>query len=179
MASYTAVISAVESAVFDAKKQVINDFMRFLEDKIDFDDDMKGYFTEFIDTLKAPKKTSPKKASKKSDEEKVKKPKRAPSAYNMFISEKMAEIKKENPALKGKELMKAAIEVWNEQKKAAASAKEEVEDKVEEEVSKTKSKSKPKKESKKKEPEPEPEPESESESEPDKVESSEDGEEFD
>jgi hypothetical protein len=153
MASYTSIMSAVDAAVLDAKKQVINEFMRFLEDKIDFDEDMKGYFAEFIGTLKPSKKT--KKGEDKADKaDKPVKAKRAPSAYNMFISEKMAEIKKENPALKGKELMKAAIVAWNEKKAAAATATPEPEPK------------KKKENKKEKEPEPESEePESGSESE--------------
>jgi hypothetical protein len=153
MASYTTIMSAVDAAVLDAKKQVINEFMRFLEEKIDFDEDMKGYFTEFIGTLKPSKKA---KKSKKGEDkaDKPVKPKRAPSAYNMFISEKMAEIKKENPALKGKELMKAAIVAWNDKKAAAATATPEPEPQPQPENKKTN----------KKEKEPEPEPESDSES---------------
>ena len=155
MASYTTIMSAVDAAVLDAKKQVINEFMRFLEEKIDFDEDMKGYFTEFIGTLKPSKKSKKGKADKA---DKAVKPKRAPSAYNMFISEKMAEIKKENPALKGKELMKAAIVAWNDKKAAAASASATATPEPE-------PKPKPEKNKNKKEKEPEPEPESESGSE--------------
>ena len=53
--------------------------------------------------------------------------KRAPSAYNLFVAEKIAEIKKENPGLNSKEAFKGAIEAWNKQKaeKAAEKASDE------------------------------------------------------
>jgi hypothetical protein len=127
--AFSAIMSAVDGVVFDAKKQVVNDFMTFLETKIDFDDDMKGYFEEFLGSLKKPAATKKSKAAKKANaltasgaSDKPEKPKRKPSAYNMFISAKMAEIKKADPSIKGKELMKAAIVVWNEQKAAAAAS---------------------------------------------------------
>jgi hypothetical protein len=40
------------------------------------------------------------------------KPKKAPSAYNIFIRDKIAEIKKNNPATNGKDLMKLATVAW-------------------------------------------------------------------
>ena len=124
--AFSSIMSAVDGVVFDAKKQVVNDFMTFLETKIDFDDDMKGYFEEFLGSLKKPAATKKSKAAKKANaltaSDKPEKPKRKPSAYNMFISAKMAEIKKADPSIKGKELMKAAIIVWNEQKAAAAAS---------------------------------------------------------
>jgi len=49
----------------------------------------------------------PKKKEKKS---------RPPNSYNLFIKEKMREIKEANPDFKGKELMKRATEAWNQQK---------------------------------------------------------------
>jgi hypothetical protein len=49
----------------------------------------------------------PKKKEKKS---------RPPNSYNMFIREKMREIKLAHPEYKGKELMKRATEEWNKQK---------------------------------------------------------------
>jgi hypothetical protein len=42
--------------------------------------------------------------------------KRAPSAYNLFVAAKIAEIKKESPALTSKEAFKEAVEAWNKQK---------------------------------------------------------------
>ena len=122
MASYNAINKAVADVVFEAKKQVIADFATFLAEKIDFDDDMTGYFEEFTKTLQVEKPAKVgkgKKSASSSDEEGVKK-KRAPSAYNIYIKNKMAEIKAKQPELKGKELMKAAIEAWNADKASGA-----------------------------------------------------------
>jgi hypothetical protein len=118
-----AVAGVVAEAVFEAKKQVIKDFAAFMADKIDFDDDMQAYFDEFVGTLVLEKVEVPKEkgktkksAASASDGESSDAPakkKRAPSAYNLFIKEKMAEIKANKPELKGKDLMRAAIDVWN------------------------------------------------------------------
>ena len=43
--------------------------------------------------------------------------KRKPSEYNLFISNKYQEIKKENPTKNTTEIMKIIAELWNEQKK--------------------------------------------------------------
>lgn len=70
--------------------------------------DVKNTVSDFI------KKTTtntflfgPKKKEKKS---------RPPNSYNMFIKDKMREIKEANPEFKGKELMKRATQAWNQQK---------------------------------------------------------------
>ena len=42
--------------------------------------------------------------------------KRLPSAYNIFVAEKIAEFKAENPDLNSKEIFKMAIDSWNKQK---------------------------------------------------------------
>lgn len=41
---------------------------------------------------------------------------RPPNSYNLFIKQKMQEIKAVHPEYKGKELMKKATEAWNQQK---------------------------------------------------------------
>lgn len=42
--------------------------------------------------------------------------KRAPSAYNLFVKDKIAEIKADNSGINSKEAFKMAIEAWNKQK---------------------------------------------------------------
>jgi len=42
--------------------------------------------------------------------------KRAPSAYNLFVKDKIAEIKADNSGLNSKEAFKMAVEAWNKQK---------------------------------------------------------------
>jgi hypothetical protein len=72
------------------------------------DIEVKNFIDEYI------KNTSsnhflfgPKKKEKKS---------RPPNSYNMFIKDKMREIKEANPDFKGKELMRRATQAWNQQK---------------------------------------------------------------
>ena len=121
MASYNAINKVVAGLVLEAKKQVIADFAAFLGEKIDFDEDMTGYFAEFTKTLQVEKPPKAGKGKKASDDGVAKK-KRAPSAYNIYIKNKMAEIKEKKPELKGKDLMKAAIEAWNADKADKATA---------------------------------------------------------
>ena len=108
--------TAVSSLVEEVSLNTVDKVVDFLKSKIDFDEDFDKFFQEFKDTLKADAKASAKKSVKKSssgsDSETDAKKKRAPSAYNLFIKDKMAQIKGTNPEIKGKELMKAAIEEW-------------------------------------------------------------------
>ena len=185
MAAFAAITAAVDTVVFDAKHKVINDFKAFLEEKIDFDDDMKGYFEEFLNSIKKPSPPSKsKKTSKKNAEDSAstEKRKRKPSAYNMYISAKMAEIKANDPSKKGKELMKAAIEAWNAQKAEASSSQpaEEKSDSEPETKSKPTAKKNSKKQSaKKKDEEEKPVVESSTEEDSEAAENSENEEEFD
>lgn len=50
------------------------------------------------------------------------KPKRAPSAYNIFVKENMARAKAENPEAKGSELFKIIAIMWNDHKASLASS---------------------------------------------------------
>ena len=43
-------------------------------------------------------------------------PKRAPTAYNIFIKDTMSKLKNENPELKNKDLLGKAAKLWNEHK---------------------------------------------------------------
>ena len=114
----TKVNSAVSALVEEVSMTTVDKVVEFLKSKIDFDEDFEGFFKEFKDTLKADVKAAAKKSAKKSkksdssDSEGEPKKKRAPSAYNLYIKDKMAEIKVSNPEIKGKDLMKAAIDEW-------------------------------------------------------------------
>ena len=55
--------------------------------------------------------------------------KREPSAYNLFVAEKIAEVKKDNPELNSKEAFKIAVAMWTKEKEAK---KAETEDKADE-----------------------------------------------
>ena len=117
MAAFAAINKAVASTialqVFEAKKTVIDQMIAFMADKIDMDDDMVGFFNEFKATIALEKVEVPKtKAPKGKNADGSDKKKREPSAYNLWIKDKMAEIKADQPDLKGKDLMAAAIALW-------------------------------------------------------------------
>jgi len=65
------------------------------------------------DTEKKPRKKNVKR-ERDADGNIIKK--RAPSAYNIFVAEKITEFKNEFPELNSKEVFKKAIEAWNTQK---------------------------------------------------------------
>ena len=111
--SVLAVTKAINLLVEETTVSTIDKLVVYLSDKIEFDDDMKKLFDDFKKTTKEELKASQKQEKGKRGGKKVEnKKKREPSAYNLFIKEKMAEIKQKKPELKGKELMKEAIEEW-------------------------------------------------------------------
>lgn len=120
MASLTAFHKATAVLLEETTASTVDKLAAFLSEKIEFDDDMKALFEEFKKTAKeeirASFKTAAATAGKKGrggkDAAGGEKKKREPSAYNLFIKDKMAEIKAKRPELKGKDLMKEAIVEW-------------------------------------------------------------------
>jgi hypothetical protein len=124
---------AISAAFEEQSLHVLNKFVDALKEKIEFDEDLEQFVNAFKTTLKdefklAEKATKKSKRSKgsdgASDSEAEPKKKRAPSAYNLFIKDKMAELKQTNPELKSKELMSAATVEWKKQKEATTTASE-------------------------------------------------------
>ena len=87
---------------------IVNDFITALEthDNISLSD-MKKLLTKSYNKIN-------KKSKKQEGGEE--KPKRAPTAYNIFMKEKMSELKLADPTKKGKELMSEAASLWKEHK---------------------------------------------------------------
>lgn len=108
---------ALAGLVEETALSTVDKLVSFLSDKIEIDEDMKSLFDEFKKNTKDEIKASFKNNSRKGGAKEEKK-KREPSPYNLFIKEKMAEIKAKKPELKGKELMKEAIEEWKKGKSA-------------------------------------------------------------
>ena len=132
--------AAIAALIEETQVATIDKMVAFLSEKIEVDEDMQKMFEDFKESIKGSAKADLKKATKKSkkssDEDsgdEKKKRTRAPSAYNLYIKEKMAEFKEAGH--KGN-LMKMAIEAWNEDKAACKVGKEDVVEKpaVEEEV---------------------------------------------
>ena len=111
---------AIAALVAESQLSTVEKLFAFLGEKIEIDDDMKGYFDEFKATLKVDQEADAKAAKSKSKSKKGGEPKakRAPSAYNLYIRDKMAELK---AAGNSGNLMKMAIEAWNEEKGAKES----------------------------------------------------------
>ena len=103
----------------------LNKFISTYHKKID-----KKDFLEAIKTIYSNKKQS-KKDNSDSD-----KPKRAPTEYNLFMSNEMEKLKKAESKLSGKEKMEVIAKKWKEQKENKSDVKEEIEEieEVKEEV---------------------------------------------
>lgn len=103
--------TAIAALVEETKVTTVDKLVHFLGQKIEIDDDMKGYFDEF----KAASKVTGKGAAKSVE----KKEKRPPSAYNLYIKGKIAEFK---AAGHTGNLMKMATDAWNADKAKATTA---------------------------------------------------------
>ncbi len=89
------VMAAVSALVETTVVSTIEDLAKYLSTKLDFDDDMVQFFEEFktlrLSTLKEEAKQN-KKSSKRSKSTEEKAP-RKKSVYNVFIKERLAELK--------------------------------------------------------------------------------------
>jgi len=105
--------NALNKVVEDVKIATLEDFMKHLtmNDVVVVNKDDEEVQNVINDYVKQTSSNTfvfgPKKKEKKS---------RPPNSYNMFIKDKMREIKEANPDFKGKELMRRATQAWNEQK---------------------------------------------------------------
>lgn len=113
MANLIHLQNALNKVIEDVRLDTLEKFITHL---IDFNidvlntnrDEVRSIMIDYI--KERPSNTflfGPKKKEKKS---------RPPNSYNMFIKDKMREIKEANPEFKGKELMKRATQAWNQQK---------------------------------------------------------------
>lgn len=104
----------LNKVIDEARDSTLEGFVHYLNDQGNnalTQDDIQTHLTDFKKTQNTPVLNfGPKKKEKKT---------RPPNSYNMFIKDKMHEIKLANPEFKGKELMKRATEAWNLQKQAA------------------------------------------------------------
>ena len=97
------------------EKTTINNLKEHLVYKLT--DEYDSEFVEAVSNLIDDYVTNmPKTPAINAKEPKKEKKTRAPTAYNLFLKAKMAEIKEAGTELKGKELMQAAIVEWNKQK---------------------------------------------------------------
>ena len=125
MTSYNAILVAVDNTILDAKLAMLNDIQKFILEKVDddsseairelFDDFRTGFNREVAEAKKTTKKLGKERVKKE------KKPKgdRKPSVYNVFVGQKIKEIRASNPGLVAKEAMRQAMEAWKQHKNAS------------------------------------------------------------
>jgi hypothetical protein len=105
--------NALNKVVEDVRVSTLEDFVKYVnEHDINLlekdDDEVNEFIVEYNKKISSNTFLfGPKKKEKKS---------RPPNSYNMFIKDKMREIKEANPDFKGKELMRRATQAWNQQK---------------------------------------------------------------
>lgn len=107
--------NAFNKIVEEVKMDALDRFIIFMKERLQGVSTVEEVFAKVDDLLaefKASNVTNiinfgPRKKEKKT---------RPPNSYNLFIKQKMQEIKVVHPEYKGKELMKKATEAWNEQK---------------------------------------------------------------
>lgn len=113
MTNLTHLQNALNKVVNDVRHSTLDDFANYVSEQpttVTTKDtsELKALMEEYLNSHPNNVFTFvPKKKEKKS---------RPPNSYNLFIKEKMREIKEANPEFKGKELMKRATEAWNQQK---------------------------------------------------------------
>lgn len=115
--AFPTVQSAVAKVVMDAKLKVFDDLVAFLDTKIEIDDELKVALAGFKDSLKESEekavKVAGKKSKKNASEDAPEKKKRAPSLFNLFVKDKMPELKAQHPDVKdGKLMIGFASEAW-------------------------------------------------------------------
>lgn len=103
MASLVKINNAVTALVQETMHTTLDKLIEFLSDRIELDEDIKGIFDEFRKGMYVPESSGG-----------TKKRRHAPSAYNLYIREKIAELKAAGH--KGN-MMKMAVEAWKTEKK--------------------------------------------------------------
>lgn len=113
--------NAVDSIVHATTIDTIDKVIAAFRDKFDLDEQELSVFKEDFVRNTVPRlsevgegasmgggKASPKKGSSSAKQKGT----RAPTQYNLYIRDKIAEIKANNPDMKGKDLMRRATEAW-------------------------------------------------------------------
>ena len=120
MAANTKANELFHSVVEEVSLHTIDEFEKFFAEKVDLDEETQDLFKEFKKTISARAKTSAKSSGKstkgKTDEPKKK---RALSPYNIYIQNKMKELKEQGHT---GNLMKMAIDAYKQEKNTTTTA---------------------------------------------------------
>jgi hypothetical protein len=112
--AFNGVMKAVNELVYESKHSAIDGLVKFLaENNMHLDDEFHSKVQDFKKTVKIEKSVGElKNAPKKKD-----RPKRTPSPFNIFIRDAMLKLRESQPELNNTDRMRAAIALWNEEKK--------------------------------------------------------------
>ena len=110
-------LNASNTLILESNENVINKFTEMILDKLENNDNKidKSQLEQLAFTLKD-EITKDHLSNSLQKKKKRDGPKRAPSAYNIFVKEKMGSLKTEHPDLKHTELMVKAAVLWNKHK---------------------------------------------------------------
>jgi hypothetical protein len=121
-----------------AFKVLVENMPEALNTKKDIDEYCKQFWKDYKEKAKEAKAVKAEKPKRKKgvDKDGNPKEKRAPSAYNVFVKEKYAEIKEANPEMDKTEIFAEIAKLWQGQKtenaKAPSNEEKKVSDKKEE-----------------------------------------------
>jgi len=96
--------------------------------------------TEVFKEIREGEKGEKKRRKKVKTEEGSEKKKREPTAYNMFVKERMSVVREENPEMSRQDLMREVGRMWKEKKGGKEEVEETKDEVVEKEVKKKKGK---------------------------------------
>lgn len=101
-------MSEIDRLIKKLKLEVAKEVIADIEKEFDVDEDLKAKFNDIRSRYE-------KEADKKGTKEK-KKITRLPNQYNLYVKDKMKELRQEFPNDSNKEIMKRAVEHWNADK---------------------------------------------------------------
>ena len=115
-----------------AFKVYIENMPEALNTKKDVDEYCKQFWKDYKEKAKEEKAAKAEKPKRKKgvDKDGNPKEKRAPTAYNIFVKEKRAEIKEANPEMDQREIFAEIARIWKEQKVEKEKAPSDEEKKV-------------------------------------------------
>jgi hypothetical protein len=117
MAATTHVHTLLEAAIKEAKLDAFEDFVAFLSAHMDIDHVMQTCVDQFKRSLVATGKVANVAVTGAGVVKKMKHKRRSASAYNLFLRDKMAELR---AAGHRGNVMKLAVEYWNSQKELSS-----------------------------------------------------------
>ncbi len=103
----------MNTATYEAKRGIIFDMIELFKDQPSVPSEVINMMEKFRDTIKMPSsETYQTSSDSDGDQKKKMKAKRPPNAYNIFMSDKMKELKATQPEMDNKQLMKLALEAY-------------------------------------------------------------------